>query len=167
MSRRMKEGILPPPPKRQELSDNPVKLCHEITAISRARRRERCEMEGIMTQPGARLVLSLLAIEDGRSQRELVAETHLKPPTVSVILKKMVDEGLTELKNDPMDMRVTRVYLTPKGREVDRDNIERIKFVDAWGLRGLSEEENATLMALLGKIRNNLLEEEREDGIQE
>ncbi len=163
MSKKFMEQ-LPQPPRRQELSDNPVKLCNEISRIFRARMREDCEIDGVMSQPGARLVLSVLAIGDGISQRELVASTHLKPPTVSVIVKKMVDEGMAELKNDPEDLRVTRVYLTELGRAADRDNIQKIKAVDARGLRGFTAEDTETLMALLEKIRDNLLEEDSEKG---
>ncbi len=152
---------LPSPPPRQELSDNPVKLCNEIARIFRARMRENCDIDGVMSQQGARLVLSLLAINDGISQRELVKQTHLKPPTVSVIVRKMVDEGMAELKQDENDMRITRVYLTKKGHLTDSENISKIKAVDAKGLRGLSAEENDTLMYLLSKIRSNLLEEDK------
>ena len=148
---------LPTPPKRKELNDNPVKLCNDISHIFRARMRENCDIDGVMSQHGARLVLGVLAIGDGRSQRELVAETHLKPPTVSVIIKKMADEGMVELRADERDMRVTRVYLTEFGRQTDKENIRRIKSVDAKGLEGLSESEIDTLMELLGRIRENLL----------
>ena len=151
---------LPPPPARKELSDNPVKLCNEISRIFRARMREEHDVEGVMSQQGARLVLSLLAIGDGLSQRELAERTHLKPPTVSVIIKKMVDEGMVELRADDADMRVNRVYLTDIGRRTDQENICRIKSVDARGLRGLDEGETAILMELLGRIRDNLLYEE-------
>ncbi len=147
-------------PKRAELSDNPVKLCNEIARIFRARMREQGEPEGVMSQEGARLCMAVLAITDGISQRELVAKTHLRPPTVSLILKRMVEEGLVEILADENDMRVTRVYLTKRGREIDRANIERIRAVDARGLRTLSDGEQQTLMELLYKIRENLLAEE-------
>lgn len=155
--------ILPPPPQRKELSDNPVKLCNEISRIFHSRMREDCDMDGVMSQPGARLVLGVLAMDDGISQRELVEATHLKPPTVSVIIKKMTDEGMVELKNDDKDMRITRVYLTDVGRKKDSENIEKIKSVDAKGLKGLTEDEMASLMYLLGKIRSNLLNDGEED----
>lgn len=155
---------LSPPPKRKELNDNPVKLCNDIARIFRARMRENRDIDGVMSQQGARLVLSLLAIEDGRSQRNIVEQTHLRPPTVSIIIKKMLDEGMVELRADEKDMRITRVYLTDFGRETDRENINKIKAVDAKGLCGLTEEENDTLMILLAKIRDNLL---REDGEEE
>ncbi len=150
-----------PPPKRAELSDNPVKLCNEIARIFRARMREQAEPEGVMSQEGARLCMSVLALSDGISQRELVEKTHLRPPTVSLILKRMSAERLAELRADEKDMRVTRVYLTERGREIDKASIARIKNVDARGLRTLTEDEQRTLMELLYKIRENLLTEEK------
>jgi len=148
-----------PPPARKELSDNPVKLCCEISRIFHTKIRENCDIDGVMSQPGARLILSLLAIEDGVNQRELVSKTHLRAPTVSVIIKKMLDEGMVELRADEKDMRVKKVYLTEYGRQTDRESIQKIKSMDALGLRGITDEEQRTLMELLGKIRNNLLEE--------
>ena len=163
MSKKILEQLNPPLPKRRELSDNPVKLCNEIARIFRARMRESCDIDGVMSQQGARLVLSTLAISDGISQRTLVEQTHLRPPTVSLIIKRMCEEGMVELRTDPEDMRVTRVYLTDVGRATDRENIERIKATDAVGLRGISEDEELTLMSLLSRIRDNLLNGEIED----
>ncbi len=148
------------PPPRKELSDNPVKLCHEIARIAGGKMRLSGEVEGVMSQHSARLVMAVLAMSDGVSQRELVERTHLKPPTVSVIVKRMVAENLAEMRADEHDLRISRIYLTEHGRQTDRQNIERIKSVDAQGLKNLTEEENEILMELLCKIRKNLLEEE-------
>ncbi len=158
MSKKTKQFCPPvPPPKRAELSDNPVKLCNEISRIFRTRMREECDIDGVMSQPGARLVLSFLAISDGVSQRELVEKTHLRAPTVSLIIKKMIDEGMVELKSDEKDARVKRVYLTDYGRQTDKDRICNIKNMDMIALEGISEAECETLMRLLTKIRGNLL----------
>ncbi|MBQ9783130.1 MAG: MarR family transcriptional regulator [Clostridia bacterium] len=130
--------------------------------------RERDSGEGVMSQPGAHLVLSVLAIHDGIHQLELVQQTHLRPPTVSVILKKMEAEGLVERRSDPDDLRAMRVYLTDAGRVLDKENIERIRKLDALAMQDLSQEEIDVLMRLLPKIRNTLLtlgaEEEKEKG---
>ena len=142
---------------------NPIKLCHEISRLTGARVRG-ANIEGVMSQHGARLVLSALARNDGASQREIVEVTHLRPPTVSVILRKMQDEGIVELVKNPEDKRELRARLTQKGREIDRHGLEKIRQTDALALMGLGEDEQATLMALLGKIRQNLLsEQEREE----
>ena len=151
-----------PPPRRKELNDTPVKLCNEISRLFRTHMRENDPQDGVMSQHGARLVLALLIVEDGLSQRELAERTHLRPPTVSLIIKKMVDEGIAELRADEKDMRINRVFATELGRRIDAEQIARIKATDAEGLKGLTDEEQATLMELLYKIRNNLLCESEE-----
>ena len=161
----MKKASFSPvsPPERPELSDNPVKLCNEIARIFRARMRESCDIDGVMSQPGARLVLSLLAISDGLSQRELAERTHLRAPTVSIIIKKMVDEGIVELRSDEHDLRVNRIYLTELGKVTDKKTIAEIKCNDAVALRGITDEECDELMRLLGKMRSNLLNTPKEE----
>jgi DNA-binding MarR family transcriptional regulator len=158
----MKKRVTASPPrmpKRKELSDTPVKLCCEISRLFHTRLRESGNIDGIMSQPGARLVLSLLAIKDGISQKELVNETHLRPPSVSVIIKKMADEDIVRIETDKNDLRVTRIYLTEHGKDIDRSHIERIKNFDAIAHASLSDEETQTLMLLLSKIRSDLLDD--------
>lgn len=153
-----KTAIFPPaPPHRCEIRDNPVKLCHEVSRLSSARVRS-ANIEGIMSQHGARLVLSAIALEREASQRRIVEITHLRPPTVSVILRKMQDEGMVELFSNPQDKREVRVRLTEYGESVDRNGIEKIKETDALALEGFSESEREELMAMLYRVRQNLLD---------
>ena len=151
------EGFPPAPPPRKELSDTPIKFCNEISRLFRAKMRQSDDSEGVMSQPGAHLVLSRLAVCDGITQLELVRATHLRPPTVSVILQKMEAEGLVERKCDEHDRRAVRVTLTEAGWALDRKYIETIRGIDKVALGDLTEEEIATLMVLLPKIRNQLL----------
>jgi len=145
------------PPERPELSNNPVKMCNEIAHIFHAKMRELNESEDTAAQPGTRLVLSFLAIGDGVTQLELVIATHLRPPTISIILKKLEEDGLVERRRDERDLRAIRVYLTELGREFDKRNIRKIKFVDSIALEDLSDEEKELMMSLLGRMRDNLL----------
>lgn len=146
-----------PLPARKELSNTPIKLCNEIGRLFRGRIREMDGPDGVMSQPGAHLVLAVLAVEDGRHQLELVEQTHLRAPTISLILKKMEAEGIVERKGDEEDRRGKRVYLTERGREIDRRQLARVRALDSIALQGISEEEIALLMAGLLKIRDNLL----------
>ena len=155
------------PPPRKELRETPVKLCNDISRLCRARLRGDGEMDGVLSQPGARAVLSMLAVSDGLSQRELVEATYLRPPTVRIILQKMEEAGLVERRNDEGDRRIIRVCLTALGREVDAKTIARIQQNDARAMSGLSDEETATLLHLLKKIRDNLLADEDESGAEE
>ena len=119
--------------------------------------RENDPQDGVMSQQGAHLVLSNLAVSDGISQIELVKATHLRPPTVSIILRRMEEEGLVIRKADQPDKRAISVYLTDKGKALDKKNIARIKELDATALSGLSDEDTEALMRLLSRIRDNLL----------
>ena len=146
---------------RRELVENPVKLCHDISRLSRGKARESA-IGGVMSQHGARLVLAILAANDGISQRVLVEGTHLRPPTVSVILSKMAEEGIIEFYRNPDDRRQTLVHLTDYGKEVDATVLSRINEIDKMAMSGLSQEECDILMSLLKKMRDNLLDGETE-----
>lgn len=152
------------PPPRREPSDTPVKLCNEISRLFRFRIRQTEGQEGVMSQPGAHLVMSVLAIHDGINQREVVRLTHLRPPTVSVILRKMEAEGLAECRSDPSDQRAKLVYLSETGRARDQEHIAQIRALDAVALEGVSAEEIDVLMKILPRIRDNLLQEEKGEG---
>ena len=157
-----KKEALSSPPKRKELSDTPIKFCNEISRLFRAKFREQDKPDGVMSQHGAHLVLSTLAAGDGINQRELVSKTHLRPPTISVILQRMESEGLVERKPNDFDMRSISVYLTEEGRRLDRHNIERIKQIDTIAMSGISRDEAELLMSLLHRIRDNMLTDKAE-----
>ena len=83
----------------------------------------------------------------------------MKAPTISVALRNMENEGLVTREADEDDQRVTHVYITEKGRRVDSENLSRIKEVDTIMMNGVTEEEAATMMATLFKMRENLAKE--------
>ena len=139
------------------IPENPIKLCSAISRLHRGIIRESGLLEGVMTQPGARLVMPLLAVHGELSQRDLVDMTRLKAPSISAILKKMEDEGLVERQFNPNDRREIRVSLTQKGRDVDCSIVDTLKSTDEAGLKGLTDEEREALMSLLSRIRDNLL----------
>ena len=163
----MKKSQVFTPPPRKGLRVTPVKLCNDISRLCHARMRSEGEMDGVLSQPGARAILSMVAVADGLCQRELVKATHLRPPTVSVILQKMEEAGMVERRCDEGDRRIVRVYLTDYGRETDARMIARIRKNDARALSGLSEEEIDVLMRLLSQIRDNLLPDEQENEEEE
>ena len=164
---RKKIEIPAPMPRRKELSDTPIKLCNEISRLFRAHLRENDRHDGVMSQHGAHLVLSTLAVGDGINQKELVSKTHLRPPTVSVILRRMEEEGLVERRSSEVDRRAVSVFLTDAGRALDKENIERIKSIDLYALEGITESEIEALMKILPKIRNNLIDGGKKKGEKE
>ena len=142
-------------------SPTPPMLVGEISRLFRTRMR-RYDMEGVMSQDSARLLMRELSQEDGVSQLHLTTLTHLKAPTVSVTLRRMESEGLVRREADPMDLRVTRVFLTERGKAHNRAVHERLFMLDTQMMEGFTEEECATLTALLGRMRDNMLPQKGE-----
>ncbi len=149
---------LPPPPPRKEREEAPLspRLIMEISRLLRARMQR--EERGVMAQSTARLIMSHLALCDDLGQLELVRITRLKPPSVSVLLRRMEEEGYISRVADKNDRRAVRVTLTQKGHDFDREHLQRLSTNDHQAIKGLSEQEQKTLEALLLRVRENLTE---------
>jgi DNA-binding MarR family transcriptional regulator len=70
------------------------------------------------TGPGQAMCVRVLAAHDGISQRDLAEMLHLARPTVTTMLQRLEQHGVVERHTDPQDQRLTRVYLTPAGRQL-------------------------------------------------
>ena len=147
---------LPSPPERPERGNAPLspRLIVEISRMLRARMRQ--EENSVMTQGTARLIMSHLAVSGPMGQLDLVRLTRLKPPSVSVLLRRMEDEGYIARRQDENDRRAMRVELTEKGRAFDREHLRRLSTNDHQAMKGFTPEEEATLEALLTRVRDNL-----------
>ena len=110
-------------------------------------------------QMSARLMLMHLSRNDGATQSELARVTKMKAPTISVALRNMEADGLVERVSDGDDGRVTHVYITEKGRQVDGENLARFMQVDSIMMEDISKEEAAAMIATLCKMRDNLAKE--------
>jgi len=139
-------------------SPTPPMLVSEIARLFHAKMRS-LETNSLFTQDSVRLILRVLGHADGCSQLDLVQKTHLKAPTVSVTLKKLEDEGMVVRRQDEMDLRVIRVYLSPKGQEHHALVHERLHSIDRLVMQGFNEEETAQLLQFLERMRNNILPE--------
>ncbi len=139
----------------------PPMLINEISRLFHMKMKG-CELNGVMAQDSARLMMRALEHGDGVSQLFLTEVTHLKPPTVSVTLRKMEEEGLVKREQDQTDQRMTRVYLTAEGKEHNRRVWERVQELEATLLTGFSAEEQEQMRKLLERMRDNILSMEKE-----
>ena len=109
-------------------------------------------------QSGARRVLAFLTVRDGVSQLDLIRATHLKAPTISLIVQKMEHDGLITRKTDDLDMRLTRVFLTEHGKNVNRDIHDAVSDAENSAMCDFSDEEKKQLHALLVRFYSNIEE---------
>ncbi len=66
------------------------------------------------------VILTLLAEEDGVTQQELVRRAFSDPNTITVMLRLLEKRGLIRRLSHSHDGRARLVYLTPKGRALQR-----------------------------------------------
>lgn len=101
-------------------------------------------------------VLFMLWEHDGLTQKEIGKALNLKPPTVTVMLKRMENAGFLERRPDSKDMRLSRVYLTDKGRNA-RAEVENVfKQLENECFDGFTMEERILLRRFFIQIRDNL-----------
>ncbi|MGC8777771.1 MAG: MarR family winged helix-turn-helix transcriptional regulator [Candidatus Caldatribacteriaceae bacterium] len=118
--------------------------------------RHRFLLSRIGLYKGQPPILALLWNRDGLTQKEIAEALGLKPPTVTVILRRMEKAGLLRRRTDTQDMRVLRVYLTEKGRALRKDVEEINKILEEECFAGFPLEEKALLRKFLIQIRDNL-----------
>ena len=108
--------------------------------------------------PGQPPLLIRLSQQDGQSQRELAAGMLVKPATLTVMLGRMEKTGLVSRAPDDRDQRVTRVYLTDKGRIAAEAVMRAIEEVEARCFEGFLPEELLLLRRFVLQMHDNLSE---------
>lgn len=103
-----------------------------------------------------KLILHALIKKDNVTQLDIVRFAGLKPPTVSITLKKMEKEGLVTRTPDTYDLRAVRVSITDKGRELFMNSVRSVYDMEERIMQGISHDEINSLMKVLNKIKDNL-----------
>lgn len=106
-------------------------------------------------------MLSSLAMqEDGILQRDLAALCCVEPATMTVLLRKMQQDGLIEKRSTLVSggKRAYNIYLTDKGHKLAKavnlimENAEKLAFTN------FSASERDTFLTLLNRLTENLTE---------
>jgi DNA-binding MarR family transcriptional regulator len=136
------------------MEENLVSMVADVTRLIRRSFDERARGIGV-TRPQWR-VLSVLRRNEGINQGGLADLLEVEPITLCRMVDRLQDADLVERRPDPLDRRAWRLYLTGKARallELLRP-LAQSMFDDA--LDGLSETEQAQMMASLDRVRQNL-----------
>jgi DNA-binding MarR family transcriptional regulator len=105
---------------------------------------------------GQEMILYRLWQTDGLTQSELVEQLCVQPATVTKMLNRMVKNGLVERRRDLQDQRVSRVYLTNQGRELQKSLESVWDKLEQYTVATLSLEERVLLRRLLMQVQDNL-----------
>jgi DNA-binding MarR family transcriptional regulator len=113
-------------------------------------------LEALGVYRGQNFVLSALAEQDGLAQSELAEQLLVRPPTISNTLERMEAVGWIERRIDPMDRRISRVYLTEAGKSLHGAVSTLWTDLETSTFAGLDQEAMHRLWELLLQIRENL-----------
>lgn len=130
-------------------------LIHEVARLMKRRFEEEARAHGI-TLPQWR-ALAHIGGNEGISQVALAAAIDADPMTISGVLDRLDKRGLIERYVDPTDSRAKLARLTPEGREVIRTAREVGLSMYEGALDGVSPADRETVVAVLGRMRGNLL----------
>ncbi len=106
-------------------------------------------------------VLVEIAREDGQTQSQISEETEIAPAPLGRLLDRLEEQHIIDRKPDPQDRRVRRIYLVggEQGPFFERiRQLARQQFEIAY--EAITQAEQKQLQLLLGKMNENLLENE-------
>lgn len=128
-----------------------IRLMHQYSAINFKRFMD------LGVHPGQIPVLRAVHENEGISLREMADLLHIKPPTVTVTVKRLEKAGFLYRKQDWRDSRVSRIYETEKGKAFSCDIQAQVHESERQLLEGFSEEEKEQLCEFFRRMSENLV----------
>jgi DNA-binding MarR family transcriptional regulator len=115
-------------------------------------------LEALGLYHGQPPMLRALWEQEGQTHTELAARLHVQPATMTKMVKRMEKAGFVERKSDPDDHRVSRVYLTDAGRDVQAQVKQVWRTMENETFAGFTMEEHVLLRRFFLQVRENLLQ---------
>jgi DNA-binding MarR family transcriptional regulator len=108
-------------------------------------------------------MLGALWAQDGMTHSELAEQINKSPATITKMVKRMEKTGFVERRPDPRDERLSRVYLTGAGRDI-QSAVEGVwRAFEEQAFAGFSQEELAALRGALLRVCQNIKCRSRKD----
>ena len=90
--------------------------------------------------------------EEGLTQRDIAAKSKVENSTTTRTLDKLEKLDLVERRSDPNSRRSFRIYLTEKGKELEKDIIPVPARVNKELMSALDADEQQQMIGLLKKM---------------
>lgn len=136
-------------------------ISHEVKVLAHLLRRafdcsETREYAEQMTGSNIRVIGYLAHAKGDVFQRDLEAHFSVRRSTASRMVQSLVDKGLIRRESVDSDGRLKRLVLTEQGRELDRQVLSALEDIDRRMTEGISQEELASFLEILEKMKANL-----------
>ncbi len=109
---------------------------------------------------GQEMVLQYLWQENRLTQSQLANKIGIQIQTINKMVRRMEKTGLVTRHPDEHDLRVSRIHLTPKARELQAATEMAWDQLEQETLADLTVEEKYILERLLQKVKENLWKED-------
>lgn len=111
-------------------------------------------------------ILKMINEKPGLPQANLARLAGIKASTLNVMLGRMAKNGLVKIKSDKHNCKIKCVYLTDKGKEIQKIGCKIIDQIKQKQYEGFSEKEKNELQCYMSRINenlNNILKKEEEE----
>lgn len=105
---------------------------------------------------GQDILLYHLSIKDGQTISELTEKMCIQYATISNMVNRMEARELIRKEKDGTDLRISRLYITDKGKHAYKHIAKIWKQMENQLSKNLSDKEQDTLKILLTKVLKNL-----------
>jgi len=107
---------------------------------------------------GQNRLLRILARQEGYSQKELAEMMHIRPASLSELLKKLSQKDYLTKKQNTVDRRVTNYFLTEAGKKYISSLQDERKHLGEDLFTTLTLDEKQQLHQILNKLMTQLEE---------
>jgi len=105
---------------------------------------------------GQDILLYYLSMEDGQTISALVEKMCIQHATISTMIDRMESAGMIKKEKDASDKRISRVFMTDKGKVAYKEVVKIWKIMEANAINGLTQIELYALNEILPKVLKNL-----------
>ncbi|MNW23980.1 Organic hydroperoxide resistance transcriptional regulator [compost metagenome] len=102
-------------------------------------------------------LLYRLWLGDGVTQMQLCEHLKCEPPTVTNMVKSLEQNGFIYRKRDVQDARIMRIFLTDKGKELEKPVDIKWREQQEKLLHSISTEDRLILRQLMQQMEKNLM----------
>jgi DNA-binding MarR family transcriptional regulator len=114
-------------------------------------------LESMGLYRGQHRLIWCLSESDGLTHSALAERLRISNATVSKMVQRMEQNGFVKRQPDQHDQRISRVFLTEKGREIEQKLRDMFFQLEADEIEGFSETEIEQLVDFLARINVNLM----------
>ncbi|MCQ2596678.1 MAG: MarR family transcriptional regulator [Treponema sp.] len=143
--------------KKINKSISKISHIHSLSADFLTERLSEKGLENFASSHGN--ILFQLSLVESMKMNELAEKINRDKSTTTVLVQKLINEGLVEVKSSETDKRSKLIYLSEKGRDYNKLTADISANLIKTFYCGFSEEEKETFYSFLLRIEKNFSEE--------